>query len=544
MTIIRNKSKQMLVGFLVVSTMIFIACGGLNTTSSSKLAAETEYFKKHNMGPGSGVNTLSGDIGGACVEVTQLEDEDGAKSQETKYSLSIISSAADIAEDLEVNASGKVSGLWGNVSAKASLMQSTSIRDYSVSGLIYIRVTNETRRMKNVVLKKEFQKLFSSNPDKFYQLCGDSFVAGVSHGGEYFALVNQTTHSEEEEKELKASLKAKGFGVQINADAAHVKSESFKDMALEIVAEQKGGFGDTSEPARSVEEVIKRFKELPKIATENPWPFSASLQSYESLLVGLGNDDAIKNISKTRQQFAEHRFAHLAMLGQINSVQHVIDNPSEFKVGSQLDQYKSYMEKLTQTSKDFAKALIDCSEEYSCNFPTNKYEVKPMALPSYQPSKKTIPGYCGGTSNIVREVNFEPPHFGNGDLEFKKHGPTIFINGSLKVSSDKRQVFFSMFADFKETKKDWTQARGRKDFLVFDGVPANWEIESLTGTTTWPLIVQDVDTSNAVEKYSGPGVPGEFLVWGDTKGNDVENGTRILAKLRCKFKVNLKKKLD
>ncbi|MEA1893717.1 MAG: hypothetical protein U9N36_00665 [Euryarchaeota archaeon] len=112
-----------------------------------------------------------------------------------------------------------------------------------------------------------------------------------------------------------------------------------------------------------------------------------------------------------------------------------------------------------------------------------------------------------------------PPHVG-GDREFAGHGPRVWVSARLSVrNSDELWVRVWMRA--KETKRDWTEAAGSANYMIYEHDRPIHQILSGNYSQDYYL-----DTDHGVDFLTQ--APGElvrqFECVGDTRGK--EAGTR------------------
>jgi len=137
------------------------------------------------------------------------------------------------------------------------------------------------------------------------------------------------------------------------------------------------------------------------------------------------------------------------------------------------------------------------------------------------------------TGEKLINLTFVPPHI-RGDRDFHGNGPRITIEARLRILKDSIEAWVYMDAlEWKGRKahKDYTQARGVKDWSCVYKAPAGREITHV-GCSTAPVKIVFTDTDHEPDTILGPsdGFVQSFEIVGDTKGD--EAGTRTKVEVR------------
>lgn len=139
----------------------------------------------------------------------------------TVVNIRVCESASELAKALEIDGSLSVSYLKAvNVTAKMKFMQKLDATARSVSIVVYASHESGTWRAKNVKLADGIKA--PTNDEEaadFAAVYGDSYVSEATQGGEYYAVYTFRTETQTEQKELTASLKAKGVYSGVTAKA-------------------------------------------------------------------------------------------------------------------------------------------------------------------------------------------------------------------------------------------------------------------------------------------------------------------------------------
>jgi hypothetical protein len=264
---------------ITLVTSVLSACGSPDSVSTDK-AITRDFEGEQGMEPGRGYGGVFEDSRGLCVEYDAVNA--AGQGQETVFQLQMIENHSDLAAKLNISSASQVKAAVpdspATVSAKTkfALNSSLTINKYSVYAMVSTVVKNETSHLKNVRLKADARALLegeNSSIDRFRVQCGDEFIGSYTTGGEFFGIVEVKTMSREEQIEVSRELAA-NVGVEGIGEAG---SESSMQAALTRVTKnhdfriwtfQRGGSGETANPVSTVNDMIARAKNLPKIVQE------------------------------------------------------------------------------------------------------------------------------------------------------------------------------------------------------------------------------------------------------------------------------------
>ncbi|MDY6992879.1 MAG: hypothetical protein SVR94_09795 [Pseudomonadota bacterium] len=117
---------------------------------------------------------------------------------------------------------------------------------------------------------------------------------------------------------------------------------------------------------------------------------------------------------------------------------------------------------------------------------------------------------------------FCPKHVG-GDREFKGHGPVVRAKAELKFDEYRNQLYVQLYLHAKETKKDWTEAKGYWNEPVKWNIPLGYKIYGINdhsprlSTASYEDKGHGIDSPNVL----GDGLVSRFDIMGDRKGKDI-----------------------
>lgn len=154
------------------------------------------------------------------------------------------------------------------------------------------------------------------------------------------------------------------------------------------------------------------------------------------------------------------------------------------------------------------------SDDVFMNVHTNsiRVELKRTVYPTRQLSysPKPIRGLC-------------PKHVG-GDREFDGHGPDVKASASLRISHDRRSIIATMSLDAKETKRNWSHAKGNFRRAIYQA-PEGYRVAKIMSDTTSHTRYRDTDHAIDRPHVAGGKLVRTFEIKGDTKGRDIGNCT-------------------
>ena len=152
---------------------------------------------------------------------------------------------------------------------------------------------------------------------------------------------------------------------------------------------------------------------------------------------------------------------------------------------------------------------------------TTNYNVKECsARPVAEPIIETLDQNKGDIDPIT---NFIPKHT-RGDREFGGNGPKVFVQATLFNRGTHLDVLVYMKAE--ETKSDHTTAEESKMFRIYNA-PVGLRIKRVIGdTSSFGGYTDNDHAPDPIDLGSGDFVK-QFLVTGDTSGNDAGTDTKI-----------------
>lgn len=198
----------------------------------------------------------------------------------------VCESMSELANALEIDSSLSVSYLKvANVTAKMKFMQKLSATARSISIVVYASHESGTWTAKDVKLAEGVKA--PANDDEaadFVDIYGDSYVSSATQGGEYYAVYTFHTETQTEQKELTASLKAKGIytGITAELDVQTKLSSFLKTTSINWTFDQEiTGHANPKLPGQ--DELIKFAIDFPSKELTSPVTTGFKVSGYEGV---------------------------------------------------------------------------------------------------------------------------------------------------------------------------------------------------------------------------------------------------------------------
>lgn len=176
-----------------------------------------------------GFDTLSEEVRKSAVQTPSVQTNQG--NQEVSFKISLIPNSRVLAKELGFLNGGST---IFNETQKASFIRENKINDYSLTYLLYVKVKNSSSSLKNPVeLSQEAKDILlakgkkADKIKKFRDLYGDSFIKEIIYGGDFIGLIQISTKSKYDYKNIKDEINF--IGLKWNKKDALLKA--FKDIA-------------------------------------------------------------------------------------------------------------------------------------------------------------------------------------------------------------------------------------------------------------------------------------------------------------------------
>jgi hypothetical protein len=380
--------------------------------------AMVEFQEPMNFG--LGVETLELKARGTSVTGSAPVTVQGGDSQTVQFSLLKVDSYEDYQSAFNFDADASVIYGLFHASAKFKFAESHKYHSYSKYLVASIIVMNEFRQIPDPQLVEPARKLLrNGHTDRFREEFGDSFVLGIKQGGEYYAVLEFTSTTQEDLSNISAALEVGEFGLFSAAASFSSAVQRFKGQtSLKVHSFQRGGV-DTTQTI-DADGIIRKATQFPREVKQSADNYLAFLQDYKALDLPEGPN--LIDIEGARLVLGRFFPIRNALVQKLNDIDYVLTNPDQFENVEQFD--------LTQMETDVSNALNDLTQNASecvnnpadCHFkplplnpaglalPKRKQSPPaPVSLPPPPADTFTIPNWqtmsevddLGGTLNLV-----------------------------------------------------------------------------------------------------------------------------------------------
>ena len=281
---------------------------------------------------------------------------------------------------------------------------------------------------------------------------GDSYVSEVTQGGEYYAVYTFHTETQTEQRELTASLKAKGVytGVTAKLDVQAKLSDFLKTTSTNWTFDQEIT-GHKNPKLPNQDELIKFALDFPSQSLDSPVTTGVKVSGYEGV-PGVGRTKFAK-IVKNRDYFLGRNglllsYARLdGILNQIAWLKRIYAR-YDYKGDTELGAFQ------TQVRGD-----VDAIEDQIADYKAN---------PAATFKKPALPSLAKGEP-VLNYATGQPISFGNeggGPFDFMSSGEAL--RNQVKIASlrfsDGDEVLHKMEVGYASDRSDWKTSHGANGF--------------------------------------------------------------------------------
>ena len=319
---------------------------------------------------GVGLSSLTGTTRGTAVTWSgDPQDVTGAQGQQVSYSIQRIESLSDLQ-----TASESKSTLTPHTecsSAKVDFANKSAFHDYSIFLLVQVQVTNSFRRILSPALTPQAQQLISQGKfTQFFNDYGDTFISGMSTGGEYIVVLEVHTYSQSDEQDLTAQLNASGgvlgaFSGSLSAQFSTSVNSMGQSHSLQFHSFQEGG--DTSQ-VTDADQIVAKGNAFPLTVSGNQSvPYSVLSQDY-GVRHQLPNETELANQRASLANMWDQRNLLTQLLGNI---QYVLAYPGEFEPPVDVQGLNAAATQITSNLNMLQASANNCaSDATQCALPT------------------------------------------------------------------------------------------------------------------------------------------------------------------------------
>ena len=342
---------------------------------------------------GIGYNRLTGDRSPTiAVEGTSISALAGAGGQQVTFDITTIEDVETLHKTLgiTVDAAGSYMGFSG--STKVDYANSCDFSSFSTYVVVKVSVEDATETIDSPVFSKDATELLvNNNPDRFRQRFGDTFIAGVKKGGEYFAIfqISGTSTTEKESVANQVHLAYNGglTTAELNTSVKTTTDHSTSHLETSIHVFRQGTISTSD---ISLEDIVKTAKEFPiGVSGDKAFPFAVLLQDYDGLRNP--NDQFVYIDIQQRQDvladLASKRFEFLALRDNLKYIlKHIEDFQNDDGTPAVREQVaKQFDDAVAAINTMEHEASVCTRDPMQCTFTT--FEVAKFSVPKL--AKKT-----------------------------------------------------------------------------------------------------------------------------------------------------------
>lgn len=346
---------------------------------------------------GLGYNRLTGDrLPTPAIQGTSISSLQGAGGQQVTIDCTTIQDVETLHKSLgiSVDAAGSYMGFSG--SAKVDYANSCDFSSFSTYVVVRVSVQNAFESIDFPVFSPDANELLvNNNPDRFRQRFGDTFIAGVRKGGEYFAIY-QITGSDQSEKESVAVKVHAAFNggltsAELNTSVNTASSQSSSHLEIHVHVFRQGTIATAD---LNLEDIMKTAKEFPiGVSGDKAFPYAVLLQDYE----GLKNPNDqfvyvdIQNKQDVLEDLAKKRFEFLALR---DDIKYILKHSGDFQ---NADGTSVVREKLIKDFDEVISAINTMQKEASICV----RNPKECQLTNFEVAKFSLPILAKGTEDVL-----------------------------------------------------------------------------------------------------------------------------------------------
>lgn len=290
---------------------------------------------------GNGYNPVTGEIKGPCVVPTPIQPLVPATTPGTSAGQQIdahiaeISRYEDLRRGLGLDATAAASFGLGLFSAdtRVSYFTSNHFNSQNYYLFVHVKVENQTEALSHYTLTEQAATLQSNNPQQFQTTCGSEFIAARVTGGEFNAIIEIETRSNEDREQVSAQIRGSGGGffasASANVELKNTLTSISRNHRITVELFQTGGGGQL--PPRDPQAVIDYALSFPTRVLQvggSGWLYSVTTVPYQNITTLTSPPSTFAAQQKILQSMALDLSTALSLR---NDVLFVIQHPEQFE---------------------------------------------------------------------------------------------------------------------------------------------------------------------------------------------------------------------
>lgn len=339
---------------------------------------------------GLGYNRLNGDsLPTPAVTGSAQTAVAGASGQQVTIDCTTIDEVETLHKSLGISVDAGGSYMGVSASAKVDYASSCDFSSFSTYVLVRVSVQDAFESLDSPVFTPDaVELLMAGNSERFRQRFGDTFIAGLRKGGEYFAIYQITGSSKVEKESLAVKVHAAFNGgltsAELNTSINTATEQTSSHLEVHVHVFRQGAIGTAD---LNLEDIMKTAREFPvSVAGDKAFPYAVMLQDYVTLKNP--NDKFvyidIQNRQDVLEDLAKKRFEFLALR---DDIRYILKHSDDFqnrdgtavdrdKLSKDLDAVVGAINTMQQEASVCVRDAGKCSFTL---FDANKFELPVLA---------------------------------------------------------------------------------------------------------------------------------------------------------------------
>jgi len=405
---------------------------------------------------GRGYDALSGTVkANICMRVISTGHEKTGVGHAQWYEFS---SSSDIMDLTAIDAGASLNLGLASISTEVGLLFNSQVTNFDFSTLGLASHEVGYSQVIEKALKPEYERMLNTDPERFFEACGNYYVAEIHYGGTLY--VDLTSHATSQSDRQILDAKLGGTFGPISADGSvHTDTVALMkahDTKIIVYKTGSGGVPNPMDP-QAMAELWKHWPET--IEETGGGPMAVLLAEYSSPNVPY--NPLIENLAILNWEYTTVK----------REVRYVLDHPDQFYMS--FNTWEAFLLGLETEAGNaiqrIAAALTACrTNGAGCVIPTELR--RPDRIRRDLP-----PRYIGSCSNIIF-----PMHYNDetavypltvrcgGDKDMHGHSPRIKIDATLIPSHNNREIDIHAKVQMTENGGDGTCFKDEKTSMVLD----------------------------------------------------------------------------
>jgi hypothetical protein len=341
---------------------------------------------------GLGIDDASGNIRARAVDHGDPVPVPETGGQTVLFRLHKSETVEDVHKAIGLSVDGAAAyGLFA-ASDKFDFAESSNFQTYSLFLVVAITVTNTSRHILDEKLVDAGKTLLGQGTDagnkRFREEFGDIYIKGVETGGEFMAIVEIETRSDQEKQDISNKLEAGGFFGVGGADLASTFTSNFAQVTsnatLNINSFQRGGEGEGAVQQISVGALIEKARTFAIQVMQRPVSYRVQTQDY--LALDLPTPPNVIDLQNAKDVLQRYETQRATLLQALNDANYVMSHSDQFEPFS-ADALTKFTQGISTSLNNISKSASSCVNDIrSC-----KFDEEPVPDRNLLPKRKPPP---------------------------------------------------------------------------------------------------------------------------------------------------------